>query len=112
MPKLVPLRIVASSASSTIGAAWPRTSGPHDRTKSMYSLPSASQIRAPSPLAATIGVPPTPLNARTGELTPPGNNSTDRRMISADLSPIAANRNRGHWQLLARDRAQRDGEGS
>ena len=54
------------------------------RTKSMYSLPSASQIRAPSPRAATIGSPPTPRNALTGEFTPPGKISRARAITSAD----------------------------
>src|SRR5215216_3889081 len=60
----------------------------------MYSLPSASQIRAPSPRAATIGSPPTPRNARTGEFTPPGNSSRARAITSADrtLSPVTADR--------------------
>src|SRR5690348_16177024 len=38
----------------------------------MYSRPSASQIRLPSPRSTKGGVPPTARNARTGELTPPG----------------------------------------
>src|SRR4051812_39696356 len=104
MPKLVPFRIVASSASSTIGAAWPRTSGPHDRTKSMYSLPSTSQIRAPSPRAATTGSPPTARNARTGELTPPGNSSRARAIISSErtLATVAADRHLPDWKLTMR----------
>src|SRR3982075_1166015 len=83
-----------ASASRTIGAACPSTSGPHERTKSMYSLPSASQIRAPSPLAATTGSPPTPRKARTGEFTPPGKSSRARAIISADrtLAAVAADR--------------------
>src|SRR5688500_3493359 len=52
----------------------------------MYSFPSASQILAPSPLAATTGSPPTPRKARTGEFTPPGNRSRDLRRISAERS--------------------------
>src|SRR5712675_2243702 len=81
-------------ASRTIGGACPSTSGPHDRTKSMYSFPSASQIRAPSPRVATTGSPPTPRNARTGEFTPPGKSSRARAMISADrtLAAVAADR--------------------
>src|ERR1019366_8708657 len=70
----------------------------------MYSLPSASQIRAPWPLLATTGVPPTPPNARTGEFTPPGKSAAERRIISADLSPITANGNRSHRQLSPRFR--------
>src|SRR5437870_10943051 len=38
----------------------------------MYSFPSTSQIRTPSPRATKKGSPPTLRNARTGELTPPG----------------------------------------
>src|SRR5882672_105570 len=38
----------------------------------MYSRPSASQMRLPSPRSMKGGVPPTARNARTGELTPPG----------------------------------------
>src|SRR3989338_5950309 len=40
----------------------------------MYSFPSTSQSLAPWALAIKTGVPPTAPNARTGELTPPGNN--------------------------------------
>src|SRR5688572_25701444 len=60
----------------------------------MYSLPSTSRIRAPFPLAATIGSPPTPVNARTGELTPPGKISRERRMISREreLSAVTSHR--------------------
>ena len=35
-------------------------------------LPSASQIREPSPRAMKSGLPPTERKARTGEFTPPG----------------------------------------
>src|SRR5947207_659126 len=38
----------------------------------MYGLPSRSLTRQPSPCFTKTGVPPTALNARTGELTPPG----------------------------------------
>jgi hypothetical protein len=84
IPKLVPDCIVFSSASSTIGEAWPSASAPQDRTKSMYSFPSASQMRGPSPRAATTGSPPTPPNARTGEFTPPGKISRARSITSLD----------------------------
>src|SRR5687767_5191457 len=56
----------------------------------MYSFPSASLIRAPSPLAATIGSPPTPRKARTGELTPPGKRSRERDMMSFESSEASA----------------------
>src|SRR5665647_1589859 len=68
----------------------------------MYSFPSASQMRGPCPLLATTGVPPTPPNARTGEFTPPGKSSAERRIISVDLSPITANCNRSHRQTSTR----------
>src|ERR1700681_2038823 len=101
MPKLVPFCIALASASRTIGGAWPSTSGPQERTKSMYYFPSASQIRAPSPRAATTGSPPTPRNARTGEFTPPGKSSRARAMISADrtLATVAADRHLLDWKL-------------
>src|SRR6266853_807157 len=97
-----------ASASITIGAACPSTSGPHERTKSMYSLPSASQIRGPSPLTATTGSPPTPRKARTGEFTPPGKSSRARAITSADrtLPAVASDRHlldgklAGHTTLL------------
>src|SRR5690606_11042809 len=38
----------------------------------MYSLPSMSTRRLPSPFAMNGGTPPTARNARTGLLTPPG----------------------------------------
>src|SRR5919107_1301427 len=38
----------------------------------MYVLPSTSLTYAPAPSRMNTGVPPTALNARTGELTPPG----------------------------------------
>src|ERR1700722_2220223 len=38
----------------------------------MYSLPSTSRARQPLADSKNTGVPPTPLNARTVELTPPG----------------------------------------
>src|SRR5438128_12446918 len=58
----------------------------------MYSLPSTSQIREPSPRSTTTGSPPTPRNARTGEFTPPGNNERARDIISDDrmLAAVAA----------------------
>jgi hypothetical protein len=38
----------------------------------MKVLPSMSVIRAPAARRMKCGVPPTALNARTGEFTPPG----------------------------------------
>src|SRR5215467_10798187 len=63
----------------------------------MYSRASASQIRDPSPRFTTKGSPPTPRNARTGELTPPGNNARARsirsceRVVTEFSAPEASN---------------------
>src|SRR5882724_5768833 len=51
----------------------------------MYSLPSASQIREPLPRTMYGGSPPTDLNARTGESTPPGITREARACSSCDL---------------------------
>src|SRR5438309_2272555 len=55
----------------------------------MYSLPSTSQMRAPSARSTKKGLAPTPRNARTGEFTPAGirlcareNNSDEREFIT------------------------------
>src|SRR5690349_4540242 len=45
-------------------------------------------MREPLPLAMKIGSPPTPRNARTGELTPPGNSCCALRKSSWDLGRI------------------------
>jgi hypothetical protein len=52
----------------------------------MYVRPSTSVIVAPSARAMNLGVPPTPLNALTGELTPPGISSMARLNREVDLS--------------------------
>ena len=46
--------------------------GPQLPIKSIYLFPSTSVIQAPFPLWIKRGVPPTLLNAQTGEFTPPG----------------------------------------
>ena len=71
-PKLAPLAAVVQIASVTASLACPKISGPHEQQKSMNSLPSASQTWEPFPLSKNKGFPPTDLNARTGEFTPPG----------------------------------------
>src|SRR5215471_2435606 len=48
----------------------------------MYSLSSTSQIREPRPRTMYGGSPPTALNARTGESTPPGITREARRCKS------------------------------
>src|SRR5688500_17276804 len=47
-------------------------SGPQEQQKSMYSFPSASQIRQPFPRSINNGVPPKERKDLTGEFTPPG----------------------------------------
>src|SRR5579864_1004833 len=51
----------------------------------MYSLPSASQMREPLPRTMYGGSPPTDLNARTGESTPPGITREARACSSCDF---------------------------
>src|SRR5260370_29667242 len=58
----------------------------------MYSFPSTSQIRAPSPRATKNGALSTLRNARTGEFTPPGirfcaraKNSEEREIIQESI---------------------------
>src|SRR6266446_4863921 len=52
----------------------------------MYSLPSASHIREPSPRTIMGGIPPTALNARAGEFTPPGMTACARWLSLRDCS--------------------------
>src|SRR5579872_1770791 len=87
-PKLVPLRAAAITASTTSGAAWPRISGPQEPRYSMYSLPSASQMREPSPRTIKGGSPPTARKARTGESTPPGITASARFCSLRDCSVL------------------------
>src|SRR5437660_4569862 len=54
----------------------------------MYSLPSASQMCAPSPRWMKSGCPPTARNARTGELTPPGITASARLNSCSDLDIV------------------------
>src|SRR5712675_624334 len=51
----------------------------------MYSLPSASHMREPWPRTMYGGSPPTDVNARTGESTPPGITRLARSWSSFDL---------------------------
>src|SRR5262249_44339314 len=63
----------------------------------MYSLPSTSTTRLPRPSAMNGGSPPTDLNARTGEFTPPGmerraraNSSRERASFIGRLAVVAS----------------------
>src|SRR3954447_24947717 len=64
--------------------------GPHDATRSTYSWPSTSVIRAPDADAMKRGVPPTAWNARTGEFTPPGVTARARRIRAAETGTGSA----------------------
>ncbi len=71
-PNVVPIDIVSAMVSRISRCVWPRISGPQLPIRSMYLLPSASMMYAPSPWTTKIGSAPTERHARTGELTPPG----------------------------------------
>src|SRR5579864_5424894 len=91
----------------------------------MYSLPSASHMREPSPRTMNGGSPPTARKARTGEFTPPGikasarfcnlRDSSKERMGQADGTVkysrrrlVAARRARdGQFSFLLISRARR-----
>src|SRR5215212_2332100 len=62
--------------------------GPQEPTQSMYCRLSASKMREPCPCSMKGGVPPTPLNARTGELTPPGMTSCARWKRESEFLPM------------------------
>src|SRR2546425_2982627 len=55
----------------------------------MYSRPSTEVNLAPCPLRKEIGVPPTPLNARTGLCTPPGQTRSARSKYLGDRSSVS-----------------------
>jgi hypothetical protein len=71
-PNDEPFCNVETIFSYTFGWLCPKMSGPQLQQKSMNSLSSSSQMRQPSPRLMNNGDPSTDLNARTGELTPPG----------------------------------------
>ncbi len=71
-PKLVPISKAFKSASLIKGGLCPNKCGPQLPIYSMYSFPSTSQNFDPTPQLINKGSPPTDLNARTGEFTPPG----------------------------------------
>src|SRR6267378_1252974 len=55
----------------------------------MYSRPSTDVIVPPCALRKKIGVPPTPLKARTGLCTPPGDTRRARSKYSRERSSVA-----------------------
>ena len=77
-PYDVPRAIASATAACTSGWAWPTSIGPQEQIRSTYSCPSTSVSQAPLAERMKRGVPPTALNARTGELTPPGMTSRAR----------------------------------
>src|SRR6478735_9343074 len=68
----------------TCGCAWPSSIGPQLPTRSTYSVPSTSKRYGPLARSMNRGVPPTALNARTGEFTPPGVTACARSNRAAD----------------------------
>src|SRR5580765_6677012 len=83
-PNDSPVPAAVRTASTTAGWACPRIIGPHEQTRSTYRLPSTSVSHGPAAEAMNRGVPPTALNARTGEFTPPGIAARARANSSAD----------------------------
>src|SRR4029079_934321 len=84
VPYDVPRAIAAETAACTSGCAWPSSIGPHEEMRSTYSLPSTSVSQAPCAERMKRGVPPTALNARTGEFTPPGVTARARSNRASD----------------------------
>ncbi len=84
VPYDVPRETAACTAACTSGWAWPSSIGPQLQTRSTYSWPSTSMSRRPWARSMKRGVPPTALNARTGELTPPGVTACARAKRAAD----------------------------
>jgi hypothetical protein len=66
----------------------------------MYSRPSASVIVAPAPRRMNRGVPPTPRNARTGLLTPPGITFLARPNSAVDCGYLSLIWSSGRWFIL------------
>src|SRR5258708_13174426 len=56
----------------------------------MYWRLSTSKMREPCAVSMNRGVPPTALNARTGEFTPPGMTSCARWKRASDCLPMPA----------------------
>ncbi len=52
-------------------------------------MPSASTTYGPTPETMKRGVPPTALNARTGELTPPGVTASARANHASEAGAVA-----------------------
>src|SRR5690349_21137842 len=100
----------------------------------MYWFPSTSVSRHPSASLINTGVPPTPLNARTGDETPPGitfwalrNAAVELTVLRALLAIFASLETAGHlkaggwrrqchnsrdgWELSARVKNRGQGEG-
>src|SRR5688572_30431081 len=79
----------------------------------MYVFPSTSVISNPSASLMNGGVPPTALNARTGELTPPGITCFARAKAASELAVERVVRsgmtNGSSWiSILGLDEARRN----
>lgn len=67
----------------------------------MYLLPSTSYAYAPFTRSKTMGLPPTDLNARTGEFTPPGRRFFASVKIWLEHKTIAqSQRSAGHARKI------------
>src|SRR5437868_4324216 len=78
----------------------------------MYSLPSASHMREPEPRTMMGGSPPTDLNARAGESTPPGITRSARCCSARDLLRSKGKRKIYHRGQEVGGRAQEVGKSS
>src|SRR4051812_41413488 len=83
----------------------------------MYEFPSTSVTRQPCASLMNRGVPPTALNARTGDDTPPGMNCFALRNAASELamervrSGIEYNRGKGKEGILEGRARRRNAEG-
>ena len=103
VPYDVPRATAAATASWTSGWACPSSIAPHEQTRSTYSLPSTSVSHAPRAERMNRGVPPTALNARTGEFTPPGSHRAGPREQGLGRGG-APGRRRGHRLIVPNGR--------
>src|SRR5713226_7927742 len=78
----------------------------------MKEFPSSSKSRAPEPCAMKSGSPPTPLKARTGLFTPPGNSDLARAYSRAEASVFMMVERRGSSVERLLSRPPLDGQRS
>mmetsp|Transcript_4290 Transcript_4290/g.7525 ORF Transcript_4290/g.7525 Transcript_4290/m.7525 type:complete len:113 (-) Transcript_4290:16-354(-) len=73
----------------------------------MYSFPSTSNDLLPLTRSKTIGFPPTDLNARTGEFTPPGISDFAALKISSDFVVMSLDGETGEERVARMMRGDR-----